>query len=201
MRSHSSASRTWYIYIPVVSAGVSSLLFWLIYLWGAYFMGYRELITAIIAATATLLAAIVGGIISLIVQGRQLKRDGKTIDETKVAVTDIKPKVDNTNLVVNDVEKSVSRIEERSSKIDFIATEMEVYKRMKSEAGGNGIQPDVLIASMSSVFEENARLRKQYQNARLQIRKLSLENEQLKDALQKTRSNDSNDLPEYEFDP
>ena len=120
-----------------------------------------------------------------------LRRDGKTIDETKSIAADIQPTINNIDY----------RTKKHTEKIDFIATEMEIFKRMKSEAGGNGIQPEVLIASMSSVFEENAQLRKQYQNAKLQIRKLSLENKQLKDALQRTRPNYSNDLPEFEFEP
>lgn len=80
----------------------------------------------------------------------------------------------------------IVKIEERNSKIDAIMTEIEVFKRLKSEAGGSIVKPEVLLVSISSVLEENADLRKQHQEDQqkiltqnAEIYRLRLRNQQL----------------------
>lgn len=109
-----------------------------------------------------------------------LRRDGKTIDSISADTTDMKPKVGNINSVVNDIVKDIVKIEERNSKIDAIATEIEVFKRLKSETTGNSVKPEVLLASISSVLDENAQLRRQHQEDQRQILTLSTENNKLR---------------------
>lgn len=115
-----------------------------------------------------------------------LRRDGKTIDSISADTTDIKPKVDTISSTVNTISPSIVKIEERNSKIDAIMTEIEVFKRLKSEAGGSIVKPEVLLVSISSVLEENADLRKQHQEDQqkiltqnAEIYRLRLRNQQL----------------------
>lgn len=151
----------------------------LINLWRVVFMGTQELVYTIISAAAVIAAPVIAGIVTLIVQSKQLKRDGRIIDSISSDTTDMMPKVENINSSVNCMVKDVIRIEERNSKIDAIATEIEVFKRLKSEAGGSSVKPEILLATISSVLEENANLRQQHQEDQQKILTLSIENNRL----------------------
>lgn len=142
-------------------------------------MGTQELIYTIISAAAVILAALIAGIVTLIVQSKQLKRDGKSIDEAKNAVSDMQPKVGSIHSSTETMKTSLIKIEERNSKIDSIATEIEVFKRIKSETAGSSIRPEALLASVQSVLEENAQLRKQNYDAQQRIIILTTENNRL----------------------
>lgn len=151
----------------------------LINLWRVVFMGTQELIYTIISATAVIVAALIAGIVTLIVQSKQLKRDGRIIDSISSDTSNMMPKIENTNSAVNSMVKGIDKIEERNSKIDAMATEIEVFKRLKSEAGGSMVKPEVLLAAISSVLEENANLRQRHQEDQQKILALSVENNRL----------------------
>ena len=152
-------------------------------------MENKDLIIAIIAAAATILAALITVIGKQFSQSKQFKRDGKTIDGISSDTSDMKSKMqridDNAgksrDLLVESVNPALEKIKERNAKIDFIAGEMEYQKRMKSSLSESASGRDSVLASISVVYEENARLNEQYRRAQERIIHLSVENNQLQE--------------------
>lgn len=154
-------------------------------------MGTEELINTIIAAAAVIVAALIAGVVTLIVQSVQLKRDGKSIDSISSDTTNIKPKVDNIDTAVKCISKDIAKIEDRSQQISSIATTVESFKFMKDQVTNHAIRPDEMIAQMTNVFEECASLLVQHKNDQEQIadltkanKALGQENKQLKNRIQ-----------------
>ena len=98
-----------------------------------------------------------------------LRRDGKTIDETKAIAADIQPTINNIDY----------RTEKHTEKIDFIAKEIEFYQRLKSEAATNSVNPEELIAQFVAVIEEKAALDAQHKSDQAKIAELTKQNKRL----------------------
>ncbi len=152
-------------------------------LWGYIIMAILEsidLTVALIGAGGVIAGALIGGLFSLIVQGRQLKKDGKTIDHIDSNTTKMKPKVDRIDSTVNDLVPSIIRIEERSAQINQIASSVESFNQMKKYASDNTIAPEELLAQMADVFESQANFVKQHAKDQERIAMLETENTQLR---------------------
>lgn len=172
----------------------------LINLWRVIFMDGTYLIQTIIGGAVSIVVALIAVLGTHCSEMKQLKRDGKTIDKISSDTTDMKPKVDATNANVNSMVKDITKIEERTIKIDAIATEVEVFKRMKNDASGASIKPEVLLAHISAILEENADLRQKHQNDQQiilsqdeELTKLRVENRQLQTALNQQTPTPSDD--------
>ena len=143
---------------------------------------------AVIGAAATVGAAIIGGAVALIGQWRQAKRDGEVIKGINSDTNDMKPKVGNIDTTVKDMAKNVIRIEERSQQISSIATAVESFKLLKENTSDNAIRPEVLLAQISNVLEEQVRLKVQHEIDQEQIMELTAQKEALEKQIHYLRS-------------
>lgn len=110
----------------------------------------------------------------------QLKRDGKTIDQIYSDSSDIKS---TTHTIDSNSSKSkdmLVEIEKRNAKIDALASELEFQERLKQNFSNGAGNRDTLVNGIKSVFEENARLNQQFQEAQEQITTLSVDNIRLR---------------------
>lgn len=122
----------------------------LILLWSGQSMGSTDLLIAL----ATIAAALIAGIIALVGQWKQLKRDGKTIDKIYGQASDMKPQVEEIQSTVKAIEPSIIRIEDRSSKIDTIAAAVQSFNQMKESAAEKTTSPEKVIAAITSVYDQ-----------------------------------------------
>ncbi len=129
----------------------------------------------------SILVAIIGVIGTLIVTFIQLKRDGKTIGSIHTTTAGIDKTVaavgvraETIQVGVTTMGEKVAVIKEQTGKIDSIAKEIEILSRLRSETSNSGVRPDILLASMTTVFEENARLNTQLQDRNKEIRQLQI---------------------------
>lgn len=152
-------------------------------LWGYIIMAVLESIdlsVALIGTAGVIAGALIAGVFSLIVQGRQLKKDGNTIDGIDSKTTEMKPKVDRIDSTVNDLIPSVIRIEERSEQINQIASTVESFKHLRKYASDNTMKPEELLAHMTNVFESQATFVMQHAKDAEKIAMLENENAQLR---------------------
>lgn len=155
-------------------------------------------------AWISLAVAVIGGTIPLITTFIQLKRDGKTIDAISLNTAKIEPTVmdikeDTTktkNVVVDELKPVLNEIGKRNEKIDFLATELAYQNRLKNSFTENVTSRDVMLAGITAVYEENARLSEQHRNDQEKIISLTVERNNLKRKLQKAE----NELRQYQND-
>lgn len=156
------------------------------YLWGYIVMvilaatNYiTEIAVACIGGAAVVIAALIAGIIALVGQWKQLKRDGKTIDKICGQASDMKPQVEEIQSTVKAIEPSIIRIEDRSSKIDAIASTVQSFNQMKEATAKES--PDKVIAAIVSVYDQLIKTTEE-NNALLK------ENQELKNELEKQKA-------------
>lgn len=157
----------------------------LVNLWRVVFMDNQDLIVAIISAAAVILAALIAGIITLIVQSEQLKRDGKTIDETKTITSDMHPKINNIDY----------RTEKQTEKLEVIVADIEYRKRLEATypKGVSGrdlidIGTQQLINEGSALNLKYQELSLRYQEAQNRIMELNTQNSQLRSHVSQLKS-------------
>ena len=183
----------WYLILPWFPVGLA-----IINLWGEVFMDNGDLITAIIAAAGVILAALIAGVVALIGQSRQLKRDGKSIDETKAIASDIQPKINNID----------HRTEKQSEKLDIIIADVEYRKRLEANFPNGVSGRDLIQAGIQKLLSEGSELNLQYQELSLKyqqaqnrIMELNAENSQLKGQLSLLKSKLQKLDQDYEWEP
>ena len=186
------AGVAWYTYLPIVICTAAAYCILL----GGNHMNIAEWI------------AIVGSLIgvagALVINYFQLRRDGKTIDgissNTKKTY----------EVIFESITPLLSKIEERNSKIDSIAAEVEYQKRLKSDFSTSASGKEVLIAGIQTVFEENARLNLQHKSDEEKIAALISENRSLTRQVKRLRAelkvvrpkNElQKDCPDFDLEP
>lgn len=164
------------------------VVFSIFHMWGAIIISFEDISTglwvAIIGAFATIGAAVITGVIALVGQWRQAKRDGKAIDKINSDTSEMKPTVhkidDNTSkirdIVIESVVPSMVDVRNRNSKIDFIAGELEYQKRLQQDLPKDNRNRDTVLAEIRSVYERNAALSVQHAEAQHRISSLTAEN-------------------------
>lgn len=186
------AGVAWYTYLPIVICTAAAYCILL----GGNRMNIAEWI------------AIVGSLIgvagALVINYFQLRRDGKTIDG-------ISSNTEKTyEVILKSITPLLSKIEERNSKIDSIAAEVEYQKRLKSDFSTSASGKEVLIAGIQTVFEENARLNLQHKSDEEKIAALSSENRSLTRQVKRLRAelkvvrpkNElQKDYPDFDLEP
>lgn len=140
-----------------------------------------EIVVAYIGGVAVIGGALIAGVIALIGQWRQLKRDGKTISKISDHASDMKPKVEEIQSAVRSIGPSIIRIEDRSSKIDTIAAAVQSFSQMREETADKTIPPEELIAKISSIYAQLAKVSEEKAV-------LLKENEELKRELKKQKA-------------
>lgn len=170
----------------------------LINFWRVVFMGTQELIYTIISAAAVIAAPIIAGIVTLIVQSKQLKRDGRVIDETKAIATDIQPKVNNIDY----------RTEKQLEKIDVLVAEVDYRKRVEANFPSGLSGRDLIHAGTQKLIDEGAErnlqyqeLSLKYQQAQNRIMELNAENSQLRSQVAELRIRLQGCEQDYEWEP
>lgn len=170
----------------------------LINFWRVVFMGTQELIYTIISAAAVIAAPIIAGIVTLIVQSKQLKRDGRVIDETKAIATDIQPKVNNIDY----------RTEKQLEKIDILVAEVDYRKRVEANFPSGLSGRDLIHAGTQKLIDEGAErnlqyqeLSLKYQQAQNRIMELNAENSQLRSQVAELRIRLQGCEQDYEWEP
>lgn len=195
-----------YTYLPIVicTAAAYCILF------GGNRMDTAEWITIVVA--------LIGVVGALLVNYYQLRRDGKTIDGISSNTSEIHPTVKNINnntektkeVILESIAPLLSKIEERNSKIDSIAAEVEYQKRLKSDFSTSASGKEVLIAGIQTVFEENARLNLQHKSDEEKIKALTSENRSLTRQVKRLRAelktvrhkNElQKDCPDFDLEP
>ena len=175
----------------------------LFYLWGLIVMEF-DLISAIIGGAVTLVVSVLTLFGVQLSESRQLKRDSESIKETKNIAADTKLTVTGLNASVEAIKPSISQIDDRTKKIDSIATEIAIFRELRNGTSG-GVRPEVMLASMSAVFEENAMLKNQVKEAQNRVLDLTEENQRLNAKVHqlegKLRASRSHGRDEYEFEP
>lgn len=140
-----------------------------------------EIAVACIGGAAVVIAALIAGVIALVGQWKQLKRDGETINKISGQASDIRPKVEEIQSTVKAIEPSIVRIEDRSSKIDTIAAAVQSFSQMKESTADKTVSPEELIAKISSVYDQLAKVSEEKAV-------LLKENEELKKELKKQKA-------------
>lgn len=170
----------------------------LINFWRVVFMGTQELIYTIISAAAVIAAPIIAGIVTLIVQSKQLKRDGRVIDETKAIATDIQPKVNSIDY----------RTEKQLEKIDVLVAEVDYRKRVEANFPSGLSGRDLIHAGTQKLIDEGAErnlqyqeLSLKYQQAQNRIMELNAENSQLRSQVAELRIRLQGCEQDYEWEP
>lgn len=152
-----------------------------------YQMEFKDWVNVAVTVSGFLIAfwGIIFGAIIL------LKRDSKTIDGISSNTIDMKPHVESIKDSIQTVVPAIStdiqpkinnidhRTEKQSEKIDAIAKEIEVFKQLKSETAGSTVRPEILLASITQVLEDNAQLRIQHREDQQKILALNVENQRL----------------------
>ena len=181
MKEKNHSWQLWTVIYPFLPAVLGLLILWRYIFWG-------ELTIAIISSAAVIVAAIIPGVASLLRQGRQLKHDGKAVKSINADTGAMKPKVEHIDNTVDGIAENVIRIEDRTKQISSIATAVESFKYLKENTSGNAIRPEVLLAQMSNVFEERAKLEVQHKIDQEKIIELTAQNKALKKQNQSLRS-------------
>lgn len=170
--------KTWIRYIPLLSGILCAYIILL----------QQEGKNVSIAEWVAIGVACIGVVGTLLATLLQLRRDGKTIDGINGATSSIHKEVSVTGKQVDIIQsgvsvmtESVGIIRDRTGKIDAIASEVTNFSRMRAEASASGVRSDVLLASMSAVFEENKNLQSQLREKNMQIWQLQKENNELKE--------------------
>lgn len=101
----------------------------------------------------------------------ELQRKIKIMDET---ITEAR------NVLAETITPTVKEIEKRNEKIDLLASEMEHWKRLKENHLTNIEECEAILAAITRVYEENARLNEQRQQDQQQIEALLRENTKIK---------------------
>lgn len=166
----------------------------------------------------TIVGSLIGVAGAIVINYFQLRRDGKTIDGISSNTSEIRPTVKNINnntektnkVIFESITPLLSKIEERNSKIDSIAAEVEYQKRLKSDFSTSASGKEVLIAGIQTVFEENARLNLQHKSDEEKIATLLLENSSLTIQIEKLKAELSavcpknelqKDCPDFDLEP
>ena len=161
-------------------------------MWRMIFMNISDIPAgvwaAVIGAAATVGAAIIAGAVALIGQWRQAKNDGEVIKGINSDTKDMQPKVGNIDTTVKAMADNVIRIEDRSKQISSIATAVESFKFLKDNTSDKAISPEVLLAQMSSVFEDRARLEAQHKIDQKKIIELTMQKKALEEQYQSLRA-------------
>lgn len=196
----------WYTYLPILICTAATYCILL----GGNYMNTTEWVTIV--------GSLIGVAGALVINYFQLRRDGKTIDGISSNTSEIHPTVKNINNNTEKTNKAIfesitpllSKIEERNSKIDSIAAEVEYQKRLKSDFSTSASGKEVLIAGIQTVFEENARLNLQHKSDEEKIKALTSENRSLTRQVKRLRAelktvrhkNElQKDCPDFDLEP
>ena len=131
--------------------------------------------------------ALIGVIGALIANLFQLKRDGKTITNVDRTTSETKPQIKNIaentqkvrDVITEEIRPEVKQISSANSKLDYITSEIEYQKRIKSDVSSAVSDSAYLIAGINKVYEENARLSSLCASQKESIRVLTFENADL----------------------
>lgn len=183
MGNHSDSN--WYMYLlwqPIISA--------IFYLWGYLAMMFLDvqidLVTAIIGAAAVIAGALITGVITLIIQGIQLKRDGKKIEATQAIASDMKPKVESIN--------------KQTEKLDMLYADLDHRKRLEASNPHGVSAREALLSSAQALLEQNAQLAKQYNLLLLDYQQAQAEITALKEEIHELRQQKIPDPPRPQLD-
>lgn len=172
----------WYIFIPTIIGTAAAYYI----LFGGKNMDLGGWIAVVVA--------LIGVIGTLIVEFLQLKRDGKTIDginatanntdKTTSMMQQAIQGIENTTSkthekIISSVSENIDSIRARNDKIDFIVKEFEYHKRIKNEFSEGASGRDIILAGITAVYEENARLNNQHRDDREALMDLLRKNAEL----------------------
>ena len=149
-----------------------------------------DLVNAIIGAAAVIAAALITGVITLIVQGVQLKRDGKNIEATQAIAADMKPKVESIN----------KQTEKQTDKLDLLVADLDHRKRLEASNPHGASAREALLSSAQALLEQNAQLAKQYSLLMLDYQQAQAEIAALKEEIHELRQQDTQDPPRPHLD-
>lgn len=151
-------------------------------------------VDAVIGAAGAIVAALIAGIITLIVQNRQLKIDSGILAEIrKNTVEDIKPSAAAAQNSTSRTEPLVTEIDTLQNRqmeiLAALSSDLDHRKRMEASAGSRAVSDrDLICATVTDLFSR-------YAKAERQIETLSQENAQLKEQLWQAEQ----ELTEYRF--
>lgn len=148
-----------------------------IYLWWVILMDV-DIISAIIGGAVTLIVCVISLFAAQISDSRKMKKDSERIKETSSAVSDLRPVIGLIHQNGETTKTNVALIQKDTAKIDSIAAEISTFKQMRSDLSG-AVKPEVILASMTAVFEENASLRHKLEESEKNANRLVRENEAL----------------------
>lgn len=157
----------WYKCVPFVVGLICAYTL----LQGAYNMD-TSITVALIGLLGTVLITVFTELI------KTFKNSGTINDIHNVSV-DMKPQVEEIQSTVKAIEPSIIRIEDRSSKIDAIASTVQSFNQMKEATAKES--PDKVIAAIVSVYDQLIKATEE-NNALLK------ENQELKNELEKQRA-------------
>lgn len=155
--------------LPWVPAVVSLIL-----LWSGQSMGSTDLLIAL----ATIAAALIAGAITLIVDCRESKRNGKTIDRIDSTTMDVKPKVE-----------SIEKLSQKQSEqINSLISDLEHRRRMEAQYPQEMSGKDMMMLGVNKLLEQYDKVSNQYQKAQEQIASLKIENSKLRNQNQQLKA-------------
>ena len=159
-------SRKWVSIIQQTSIWIPLVLLW------GYAVVKTELVIAIIAAAATILAAVITAAINICMQGRTLKRDSNTIESIHKECSE-------------EIEPSVREIQStqtaQTAKLDALVSDLDHRKRMEAVAGSGAVNSrDAAFKTIDTLFEQYAAAQKENALLRQQVAQLTKEIELLR---------------------
>ncbi len=206
MKQHKNES-AWIVYMPIIICLLAA--------YSVLFCAHGEEKYMTVAEWVAIAVGLIGVVGTLIVALLQLKRDGKTIDSISSTTTGIdkdtaivKVEVQTISTNVSSILPNINTLTASTSKLDFIAQEFEYQKRIKQEFSENAGGRDFLLAGISSIYEENARLAQLHREDQetvvklvAQVGNLSRRVTQLEKELQDARSKNQQSNPPFDWDP
>jgi len=133
--------------------------------------------TDIIIALATIAAALIAGVITLVVDCRESKRNGKAIDKISSTTTDVKPKVEN-------IEKLSQR---QAEQMNSLISDLEHRKRMEAQYPQGMSGKDLMLSGVNKMLEQYEKISDQCQKTQEEITQLKIENASLRNQNQKLK--------------
>ena len=144
----------WYIY---VLAAVGLVFAYTI--WAKEGMDMKE---GILITLLTILGTVVIELIKSI-------KDRTVIQSTKADTADIKPKVDRMDQAFEAFKPNITKIEERTAKIDSIASAVTSFQNLKESNDKDKLNPQEVVAQIIDAYNEIGRLNKELSNVKEQF--------------------------------
>lgn len=194
-RNNHEFGDNWHLFLPWIPVVIS-----LFYLWRNILMDV-DIISALIGGIAAIVVCVITLFGTQLVELKRMKRDGESIKETKSIVSDTKPIIGMIHQDTADAKTNIALIQKDTQKIDSIATEVAVFKQLRSDTS-SAIRPETMLASMMAVFEKNAELKRKLEESESNVLRLTQENEKLssRNRFLEQQLNQSQE-PDWEMEP